>query len=96
MESISNKSLFLIVYRRSINNYKIGSQKYHIKNTEDTTKNDRNLIYVKLNMKYVRFFLFKEITSKKFFFIGDCLFFIEPLFDEEKYILLILVKVKLT
>ena len=85
MDNFSDKSLFLIVYRRSIDHYKIGSQKYHIRNTEDTTKNDRNLIYVKLNMKYVRFYLFKEIKSKIFFFIGDCLFFVEPISDEEKY-----------
>jgi hypothetical protein len=69
MEGANHHTLFYIVFRRI-------SQKYYIKNGEDTSKNDKSLIYVKLDPKY-------EIKMKKFFFIGDSLFYVEPSLTNE-------------
>ena len=55
IEGISNHSLFYIVFRRSRYNLNKVSQKYYIKNSEETSKDDKSLIYVKLDNKFVSY-----------------------------------------
>ena len=71
-----SKSVFSITYQRGIIFYdNLATQEYFLKSIYEK-KSGKNLIYSKIEFPL-------KISEKRFYFIGDCLFFVEP--DESKY-----------
>jgi hypothetical protein len=62
--TIEKDHLFYIFFKRN-------QQKYYIRNSDEEKKNDKTLIYLKITDLF-------EVKTKKFFFMGESLFYLEP------------------